>query len=556
MVIAMPRIRLRRWLVAVLCASAAAIGSTLGSIPVASGDIPPGPGPIAFGAFVGPRSGESDQSAVLRMESNAGRPMDVVREFVLWDTPFPDAFHTWLRDTGHTMILSVKSRRVNGTVIPWANLVAAQPGSPLYTDIERWADRIRDYGVPIYFAFNHEPESSASFPMGEAPDFIAAWRKVHDIFVARGVTNAKFVWIMTDYAFWVGSQARNDASKWFPGDAYLDAMGIDAYNWYHCRTGINTAWKSLEQIIRPFRDFGANHPDKELWLTEWASTEDPLVPGRKAQFYADAQALFKRADYAQFEGISYFDTRGQGACTWYPDSTPSSLAAFRTMATDEFYGGSITPPPPEPSEIAFVASASSNGNRTVHTVQVPASVQAGDTLLLFFTANQNPATTTPPGGWTELRAVDPSGLRGRVWTRTATGSDAGSTVTVGNSVIVKADLTVAAYRALDATPIDVHAFAVETATTSTHIAPSVTPTVSGAWVAVYWADKSSTNTTHTIPGTLTRRRTTTGSGGGHITATIADTNTGVATAPTGTFTATGTGDASRAVMYTIALRPQ
>lgn len=548
----MPRTRLRRWLVALLCASTAVIGSTLGST-TASGDTPDG---IAFGAYVGPRTGESDQSAVLRMESNAGRPMDIIREFALWDTPFPDTFHRWLRDTGHTMLFSMRSRRVNGTVIPWADIVAAEPGSPLYTDIERWADRIRDYGVPIYFTFNHEPESSASFPMGEAPDFIAAWQKFHDIFVARGVTNAKFMWIMTDYAFWVGPQARNDASKWFPGDAYLDAMGIDAYNWYRCRTGINTAWKSLEQIIRPFRDFGANHPDKELWLSEWASTEDPEVIGRKAQFYADAQALFKREDYAQFDGIIYFDTRGQGQCQWYPDSSPSALAAFRAMATDEFYGGFVTPPPPEPSDIAFVASASSNGNRTVHTVQIPADVAAGDTLLLFFTANQNPATTTPPGGWSELRAVDPSGLRGRVWTRTATESDAGSTVTVSNSVYVKGDLTVAAYRALSATPIDVHAVAVETATTSTHIAPSVTPTVSGDWVTVYWADKSSTNTDHAIPATLTRRRTTTGTSGGHITATIADTNAAVAAAPTGTFTATGTGAASKAVMYTIALRPQ
>lgn len=506
---------------------------------------------LEFGAFSQPRSGESDQSAVLRGEATAGRKFDVVRTFINWDTPFPDDFETWLRDTGRTMILSVKSRRMNGTVIPWQSIIDSQPGSALYAEIVGWADRIKAYGVPIYFTFNHEPESAASNTMGDAEQFIGAWRKIHDVFVARGVTNAKFMWIMTDYAFWVGDGARNWGPDWYPGDAYVDSMGIDAYNWYHCRTGINTAWKSLEQIVRPFRDFGAQHPDKELWLTEWASTEDPQNAARKPQWYADAQALFKRPDYAQFRGISYFDVKGQGTCQWYPDSSPASAAAYRTMATDPFYDGGVSPPA---STVSFVASASSNGNYVNHAVQVPGAVQPGDTLLLFFTTNTVPTTTTPPTGWTQLRAATPSGGRSWVWTRAATASDAGSTVTIRSSSITKADLTVAAYRGTAASPVDVSAVNVQTTTTTQYVAPSVTPTRAGDWVVVYWADKSSTDAGHTIPAGLTRRRSTTGTGGGHITATVADTAAAVPASATGTFTATGTGPSSLAICYTIALR--
>jgi hypothetical protein len=515
------------------------------------------PSGLEFGARVATRTGESDQAAVQRFESTSGRHLDVVREFLNWDSPFPSSFDTWLRDTNHTLILSVKSHRNNGTTVKWADIAAAQPGSTLYSQIQGWADKLQAYGVPIYFAFNHEPEASASSNMGTTADFIAAWRKIHDVLVADGVTNVKFIWIMTDYAFLVGPTAKNYGPKWFPGDQYVDAMGIDAYNWYTCRTGINNAWKSLEQIIKPFRDFGAAHPDKELWLTEWASTEDLASPGRKAQFYRDAQALFKRSDYAQFKGISYFDFRGQGACNWFTDSSSSAQAAFTTMATDPFYNGGVTPPPPpEPSDLAYVASAGSNGNHINHSVQLPGTIQPGDTLLLFFTANQNPGTTTGPAGWTQIQAVDPSGLRGRVWMRTATAGDAGATVTVANSVINKADLSVVAYRGTSgASPVDVQAVSVQTATTATHPAPSVTPTQAGDWVVVYWADKSSTNTGHSIPASLTQRRTMTGSSGGHITATLADTGLAVPVAPTGTFTAVGTGGSSPAVAYTIAFRP-
>jgi hypothetical protein len=515
------------------------------------------PSGLEFGAAPAPRSGETQQAAVLRFESSSGRHLDTVREFPNWDSPFPASFDTWLRDTDHTLILSVRSHRANGATIRWADIAAAQPGSTLYTQIEGWADRIKAYGAPIYFTFNHEPESSASSDMGTSAEYIAAWRKVHDVFSAHDVTNAKFIWIMTAYSFAVGPQAGNYGPKWFPGDGYVDAMGIDAYNWYTCRTGTTNAWKSLEQIIKPFRDFGALHPDKELWLTEWASTEDPAVPGRKAQFYRDAQALFKRSDYAQFQGISYFDVRGQGACTWYTDSSTLSQSAFTAMATDPFYNGGITPPPPPPpSDLAFVASAGSNGNHINHNVQVPSTVQPGDTLLLFFTANQNPATTTGPPGWTQIQAVDANGLRGRVWMRTATAADAGATVTVANSVINKADLSVVAYRGTSgASPLDVQAVRTQTTTTATHPAPSVTPTQAGDWVVVYWADKSSTNTGYSIPASLTLRRTMSGSSGGHITAAIADTGLAVPVAPTDTYTAVGTAGGSPAVAYTIAFRP-
>ena len=238
---------------------ALAAALTLAAAPQLASGSPTG---MRFGAVSQPRAGESYQSALLRAEATAGRTYDVVRDFPRWDAPFPDSFHTWLKGSGRTLILSVKSRRTNGQTILWQSLVDAQPGSALHNDMVAWADRLRDYGVPIYFTFNHEPESKASSTMGEAPQFIAAWRKFHDIIVARGATNVKFMWIMTDYAFMVGPDARNYGPKWYPGDAYVDAMGIDAYNWFTCRTGIDTAWWTLERIIKPFRDFGAAHPDR------------------------------------------------------------------------------------------------------------------------------------------------------------------------------------------------------------------------------------------------------------------------------------------------------
>lgn len=541
----------RRSLIALVGAIAVLIGASAGS---AVGD----ENGVLFGAYSGPRSGESEQAAVLRMERDLGRELDIVREFVQWDERF-DSYITWLQQSDRTVILSVKSNRMNGTVIPWADIANAQPGTTLHNEMVAWADRMRAWAKPVYFAFNHEPEAGINRSKGTATDYINAFRAIRQVFRDRGATNTKFIWIMTDYSFFVGSQDRRDAAKWYPGDDYVDAMGADAYNWFTCREGIDTAWWTLERIIKPFRDFGAAHPDKELWLTEWASAEDPANPNRKGEWLAQAQALFKRPDYAQFKGVAYFDRFGGGQCFWQPNSSPASLAAFRAMGQDSFYGGPATPPPdpePEPAEVSFVATAGRNGNYTNHTVTVPSSVQAGDTLLLFFSANSSTITTTPPTGWQTVQQADVSGMRGRAWVKTATASDAGSIVTVRNSAFTKADLTVAAYRGLAAAnPVDVSAVAVDSTSRTQHIAPSVTPTQAGDWVVAYWADKSDTNTNHTLPTTLTRRRTATGTSGGHITATVADLGAATGASATGTFTATGTATSTRALMFTIALRP-
>ncbi|HLF39878.1 MAG TPA: glycosyl hydrolase, partial [Acidimicrobiia bacterium] len=322
----------------------------------------PGPAPAAaaddvptlmFGAYVQPRSGEGQVLAVQRLEDRVDRPLAVIREFLLWDRPFPTSFHTGLRDTGHTLIVSVKPRRANGVRILWSDVANAPAGGALHNEIVGWAQRMRDYGGPLYFTFHHEPETTSDVAHGIDSQFIAAWRKVIGIFRDQGVTNAKFMWIMTDYSFEVPTSDRRAAFKWYPGDEWVDAIAADAYNWYNCREGINTPWRTLAQIIEGFRRFGAAHTSEEMWLAEWGSTEDPASPGRKAAWINEAAALFKQPAYEQFRGISYFHNGySSGAfvnCRWWLDSSTSALDAFTAMGADVFYqaGGDTGPVAPQ-----------------------------------------------------------------------------------------------------------------------------------------------------------------------------------------------------------------
>jgi hypothetical protein len=301
--------------------------------------------PLKWGAFPVARTGETPQQAVQRLETLAGRKLDTVRVFYKWDQPFPTDYENWLKSTGHTLVISVKARRLDGTAVRWPDVASATPGSPIYADIVRWADAVRDFGAPIYVAFSHEPEAAANTDLGVATDYIAAWRKWVSIFRSEGATNAKFIWIMTSYAFSVPSSDRRYAPYWYPGDDVVDAIASDAYNWYTCRTDAPAVkWQSLQQLIAGQRDFWLQHQSKEDWVTEYGTVEDPLMAGRKAQWYADAQALFKTLGYAQFTGVELFEhDKTRPTCAWDPDTSTSSAAAWTAWGQDPYYGGPAVP---------------------------------------------------------------------------------------------------------------------------------------------------------------------------------------------------------------------
>jgi hypothetical protein len=305
-----------------------------------------GTGASPAGAAPAPKvwgiGGIKDRAKVEALETQVGRQFGAARVFLFWDEAFPTTYHSWLASTGRTPLISVRAQRVAGALVSWQAIADAAPGTALYTQITAWADKIKAYGVPVRFTFNHEPEAKDSVNNGTQAAYIAAWQKVVTIFRNRGVTNAKYLWIMTANAFRVGSNDRRLASKWYPGDAYVDELGTDIYNDFTCRSTSDSPWFPLTTEIEKFRQFGAAKPTKPMWLAEWASTEDPADPTRKGQWIAQVREALKAPAYDQIIGVLYFHKNRPGTpCTWFVDSTPASLSAFTAMGADPVYSGRV-----------------------------------------------------------------------------------------------------------------------------------------------------------------------------------------------------------------------
>lgn len=486
--------------------------------------------PIALGADTKHAPGNTTQgkNSVLAVESEIGRQLAFTRDYLLWDSAFPTAFETWLGARGTTPMISVKSKLSNGTVVPWASVAAAQPGSALYGQIVSWADRMRDFGYPLYLTYNHEPEAAGNAGYGTAADYIGAWRRIHDIVAAEGATNVHFMWIMTDYAFKVPTSDARYAWKWYPGDAYVDGIAADAYNWSNCRYA-NGQWQSLATAISGFMTFGGQHPSEPMWLTEFGSTEDTSVAGRKAGWIAAAETLLQQPAYSRIVGVAYFN-EAQAAmpnCSWPIESSTSATAAYATMAQDPYFQGPVSfpassPPPtdPPPGSVTFAGAVSTTANATTETVRVPAAAAANSGLVLVATSG-TARVPTAPAGWTLVSSATSGTMASAVFQRVATSADASSSVTVNFGVLTKGSIELLAYSGTDGTAPVVTALARSVDSATSVSTPAATAS-DGSTVISYWAVRSSADQAIAPPAAVTVRSSETNSGGGRITSLSAD----------------------------------
>jgi hypothetical protein len=197
------------------------------------------------------------------------------------------------------------------------------------TYIKARAREFAAVGLPILVRWGHEFNGNW-YPWGIAnnnndpSEYVRAYRHVHDLVQAAGARNVQWVW-----AFNNGSspdEPYNDPAAAYPGDRYVDWVGIDGYNW-----GFGPSWDPTGDHWTSFDDtIGAAYakaraiaPHRPVMLGEFASTEDG---GDKAQWFADMDARLRSGAYPALKLLTYFDVIKEEP--WAAGSSPAALAAF------------------------------------------------------------------------------------------------------------------------------------------------------------------------------------------------------------------------------------
>jgi mannan endo-1,4-beta-mannosidase len=321
------------------------------------------PQPLYWGATIGSHlTGDQapwDMNAVAQFEQGAGKSASMVQFFQPFAQcggsdcsfySFPTEPMDSIRDHGSIPVLSWSSQAIpsnlNQPDFQLSDVISGRYDSY----IAEFAAEARDWGHPFFLRFNWEMNGNwfawAEGVNGNGPgEYVAAWRRVHDIFAAAGATNVSWVWC----PFVDPGGSLTDLASLYPGDAYVDWTGLDGYNW-----GTNPAsprgWRSFDQLFRRTYDeiVGAIAPAKPMMLGEVGSSE---YGGSKADWIRDALARVPTA-YPQIRALLWFD-KFDDSMDWPIETSPPATAAFAAEIGQPVYvgagygdlGGGAIPPP-------------------------------------------------------------------------------------------------------------------------------------------------------------------------------------------------------------------
>ncbi|WP_438002459.1 glycosyl hydrolase [Sorangium sp. So ce185] len=290
-----------------------------------------------WGAYNSSRSYGWDWGLAIKdFEAKAGRKLDIVYRYHDWGTTdngvFPDRFEAAQMNEGYIVHLSWESRRYSaGQNVTWTEIANGSQDAV----IRAAAERAKNAPGKFMIAFDHEMDNTDVHSAdGPDADYVAAYRRIVDMFRAAGATNV--VWVWTPMG-WSGTRARLPAL--YPGDTYVDWIGYDPYNFYECN---GSGWKDPATTFGSHYDWMhapaqmAWHGEKPYILSEFSSHEDPADPNRKGQWMRGIVDALKR--YPDIKAVQFYNSNvtHRSPCKLAVDSSSQSVAGYAAAGSDPY----------------------------------------------------------------------------------------------------------------------------------------------------------------------------------------------------------------------------
>ena len=213
--------------------------------------------------------------------------------------------------------------------------------------IKDWAVDSKAWGHPYFLRF--APEMNGDwFPWSEqvngntSGEYVLAWQHVHDIFTDEGATNVSWVWSPN-----IEYDGSTPLEGLYPGDDYVDWVGMDGYNWGTVPHGAHTAslegtntnpsatvtgWQTFSQIFTQTYTHITALSTKPLMVAETASAEQG---GSKADWIIDAYFIQVPRNFAKIKAIIWFNENKE--TDWRIQSSPAAQNAFGAAIDSCFY---------------------------------------------------------------------------------------------------------------------------------------------------------------------------------------------------------------------------
>jgi len=245
-----------------------------------------------------------------------------------WDRPFsegnkPDRFN----------LPDIIAGKWDNYIAAWAREAAAR-GGPLLVS---WGLEMNGTWFPwsgIFYGGNTVIPGTSP-PQYQGPEtFKKAYRHVVDCARAAGALNIQWVFHANNTS--EPDEPWNRMKQYYPGDAYVDWLGLSAYGQQYPHTG----WIDFQKVLPEYyREICSITPDKPFILAEWGVGEFPKA-GDKAAWLAEAFRRFP-VEFPRMKAAVYWHERWRNSDGSYSNlrinSSEKSLAAYRQGIAHPFW---------------------------------------------------------------------------------------------------------------------------------------------------------------------------------------------------------------------------
>lgn len=302
-----------------------------------------------LGVFAAP----GDPSAVAMFESRVGHPVSTVVDYLPRNTWTEIESPQWWTGVwgGSTyknrMVYSIPMLPASGTTL--ASGAAGSYDSHFVTLAQRLVAGGQGSAIiRLGWEFNGNWYAwTIGVPNGPA-DYAAYWRRV--VNAMRSVPGAafKFDWSAISGSSTVNG-ARLDAAAAYPGDAYVDYVGLDQYDmsWITQRNDPQARWNyylTQPNGLNWHKQFAASH-GKPMSFPEWglSSRSDGYGGGDSPEFIQLMHSWISNNNVAYHAYFDYADSASDSRLFngLFPNASAKFVSLFGGAAT-------VTPPPPPP----------------------------------------------------------------------------------------------------------------------------------------------------------------------------------------------------------------
>jgi Glycosyl hydrolase family 26 len=191
-------------------------------------------------------------------------------------------------------------------------------------DIKNYARAVKAFTCHVVLSFGHEMNGwwyHWGLPWTQPSVFIAAWRHIHDIFAAEGATNVIWSWDPShQYAEFKAGKTASLASEWYPGDRYVDWVGLDGY--------LNPGQNFKEVFAHQLASIASVAGSKPVYLAETGVAAN-VPAGHNPYEIRQMDDLFAGISRNHIKGLIWFDQNAKQK--WELQGRKAAVAEYRKL---------------------------------------------------------------------------------------------------------------------------------------------------------------------------------------------------------------------------------